>query len=54
MMLWRLFDFERAIQHEVQVAVRRLRVQWNRIRRAEFSRLRNPQPLRLTCLTSRL
>ena len=41
-------------QHEVWVAARCLRVQWNRIRRAECSRFRNPQPTRLTCLSSRL
>ncbi|WP_371113088.1 transposase [Rhodococcus sp. JVH1] len=29
-------------------------MQWKRIRRAEFSRFRNPQPARLTAFTSRL
>ena len=50
----RLFDFDRAISTKSGLRPAVLRVQWNRIRRPEFSRLRNPQPLRLTCLTSRL
>ena len=39
---------------EVWVAARWVRVQWNRIRRAECCGFLNPQPTRLTCLSSLL